>query len=333
MKIGVIFTGGTIGSVLDASGYIGPKDGTTFRVLQMYQEKYGNDIEFVTVEPYRVLSENLSAKHLLRLFETVRTMLREGAVDGIIVTHGTDTLQYGAAMLGYVFGASPVPIVLVSSNYVLDDTRANGLANFYYGVEFIKEQCGTGVFVSYQNTGENPLIHRATRLQPLVPYSDYVASVQNRWYGIFKNGHYISNSEYDVKNGQVTMFSEVDEVQLKEDASEILWIHPFVGMTYPIVGEPVQAVLHSSYHSGTICVENPLKAFMEQMQERQIPVYLTGLLTGENAYETVKEYVKMGMIPLQTSSEVAQFCKLWLALSNGFDVQMIMNTSVAEDWV
>ncbi len=332
MKICVIFTGGTIGSVLDESGYIGPKEGTTFRVLQMYQDQYGDDIEFEVVEPYRVLSENLSAKHLMCLFETVRSVLRKN-VDGVIVTHGTDTLQYGAAMLGYVFGASKVPIVLVSSNYVLDDERANGLTNFYHGVEFIKRNCGRGVFVSYCNEGESPMIHRATRLQPLVPYSDYVASVCDCWYGKFENGHYISNPEYDVKDGQVALFAEEEQVCLTETASQILFIRPYVGMPYPTVKENVQVVLHSSYHSGTICVGENLERFMGQMQERKIPVYLTGLLTGEHAYETVKEYKQMGMIPLQTSGEVAQYCKLWLALSNGLDVWEVMGKPVAEDWI
>ena len=54
MKIGVIFTGGTIGSVLDESGYIGPKDGTTFRVLKQYEDEYNEDVQFDAIEPYRI---------------------------------------------------------------------------------------------------------------------------------------------------------------------------------------------------------------------------------------------------------------------------------------
>ena len=74
MKIGVVFTGGTIGSVLDETGYIGPKDGTPFRVLRLYQEQFETDLEFETREPYRILSENLEAKNVLSLVEAVQEL-------------------------------------------------------------------------------------------------------------------------------------------------------------------------------------------------------------------------------------------------------------------
>lgn len=333
MRICVIFTGGTIGSVLDETGYIGPKEGTTFRVLKQFEEEYNEDIEFEIIEPYRILSENLDAGHLTKLFSAVKDVLEKNEVDGIIVTHGTDTLQYGAAMLGYVFGGATIPIVLVSSNYVLDDIRANGLINFRYAVEFIKGQYGAGVFVSYCNKGESPTIHRGTRLQPLVPYSDYVASVQDTWYGRFEKGDYIPNSEYRVIDGQVALCSDDKKIQLRKDAREILFIHPSIGMTYPKLTDEIRVVLHGSYHSGTIGVGESLQRFVQETRQLQTPIYLTGLLSGADAYETVQAYRDLGIRPLHTSSEIAQYCKLWLALSNELDIECVMGTSVAEDWI
>ncbi len=333
MKICTIFTGGTIGSVLTQEGYIGPREGTPFRLLQMYQEQYDTDVVFETVEAYRILSENLNGDYLTSLFQAVQHVLDCGDIDGIIVTHGTDTLQYGAAMLGYVFGASTIPIVLVSSNYVLGDARANGLANFHYAVEFIKGQYGKGVFVSYRNTGENPTIHRATRLQPCIPCSDYVASVLNSWYGRFENGNYISNPEYHVKEGRVALFENGRDVKLTKTADAILYLHPQVGMCYPQLDEQTKVILHGSYHSGTICVDHTLQQFVGVAQQYGIPIYLTGFTSGTDAYETVQIYEEMGVQILHTSSQVAQYCKIWLALSNGLDVASIMQVSAAEDWV
>ncbi len=333
MKICVMFTGGTIGSVLDETGYIGPKEGTTFRVLQLYQEKFETEVEFETVEPYRILSENLGAETIIKLVKSVRDVLEQDKWDGIVITHGTDTLQYGAAMLGYLFGDAGIPIVMVSSNYVLEDERANGLVNFQYAVEYIKLQKGKGVFVSYCNKGEYPTIHRGTRLQPLIPYSDYVASVKDSWYGRFENGNYISNSAYAVKEGQESLLEDVQEVCLSEISDAVLFLHPYVGMQYPHLTDKVKAVLHGSYHSGTISVGEELQGFLKKTKEREIPVYLTGLLQEEKAYETVREYKKLGILPLHTSSEVAQYCKLWLAVSNGLDIKEVMSRSVAEDWI
>ncbi len=333
MKICTIFTGGTIGSVVDESGYIGPKGTSSFLVLDLYKKKYGTDIQFETIEPYRVLSENLSADNLLKLIETIRIVLERDSVDGIVVTHGTDTLQYGAAVLGYIFANVKIPIVLVSSNYVLEDSRANGLVNFYSAIEFIKGKYGNGVFVSYCNSKECPTIHFATRLQPSISYSDYVASVQDAWYGRFEDGIFILNREYALAMEQTALLDWKERIHLTENTNQILWIKPYVGMCYPTVGNDVKVILHGSFHSGTICVRQSFQTFMEHVNERRIPVYLTGLLTGTQAYETVKEYGRIGVIPLHTSAEVAQYCKLWLALSNDLNLSEVMGRAIANDWI
>lgn len=333
MKVCVVFTGGTIGSVLDESGYIGPKEGTPYRLLELYKSRYDTDVTFEMVEPYRILSENLDGQHLEQLFAAVREVLKRDDLDGVIVTHGTDTLQFGAAMLGYVFGGSDIPIVLVSSNYVLEDNRANGLVNFHYALEFIKASSGKGVFVSYCNQGDFPTIHRATRLQPAVPLSDAVSSVMNSWYGRFENGNFIINPEYHIMDGQDALFETDATVRLSNVSEAILYVRPFVGMQYPDIREGVRVVLHGSYHSGTIAVLDELDHFVKETNIRNIPIYLTGLLTGTDAYETVEVYEKMGVRALHTSAEVAQYCKLWLTLSNGLNVDAIMGKSVAEDWV
>ena len=43
---------------------------------------------------------------------------------------------------------------MVSSDYPLEDQRANGLVNFICGVDFIREKNYNGVYVSYKNKGE-----------------------------------------------------------------------------------------------------------------------------------------------------------------------------------
>ena len=66
---------------------------------------------------------------MLFLAKYIKEQIESEKYDGIIITHGTDTLQYTSAMLGYMFDDVSIPIVLVSSNYVLEDKRANGLIN------------------------------------------------------------------------------------------------------------------------------------------------------------------------------------------------------------
>ena len=111
MRIGVVFTGGTIGSRIDQSGYISAVREAPFLLLEMYREQYGDDVDFFVEEPYCILSENLQADHLLRLAACVESMLEQEDLEGIVITHGTDTLQYSAAFLGYIFGGAKIPVI------------------------------------------------------------------------------------------------------------------------------------------------------------------------------------------------------------------------------
>lgn len=336
MKIGIIFTGGTIGSRIDQSGYISAMEAAPFLLLEMYREQFGNDIDFMVEEPYCVLSENLRADNLLRLAADVETMLEKEDIEGIIITHGTDTLQYTSAFLGYVFGGAKIPVVIVSSNYVLEDSRANGFTNFNYALEFIKGGFGEGVFVSYCNEDGFPTLHRAVRLQPPMAYSDGVFSVGNSWYGRFFDGFYEQNPDYQEREGIKSVLEFMEEEQqfaLAENTAEILRIVPYVGMTYPELSQDVKVVLHESFHSGTISINEELKKFAEQANFLGVPIYLTGLSRQENHYETVKVYESLGIRILPESAVIAQYCKIWMTLSNHWDLDTVMRTPVAGDFI
>ena len=151
MNILVIFTGGTIGSAV-SDGWISPSDDMKYLLLEKYREKTGDDIEFDTLNPYTILSENLTAEYLNMLTDCVKKNI--SLYDGIIVAHGSDTLQYTAAALSLVLGNDIVPVMLVSSNYPLEDERANGTDNFIAATEFITAKAGKGVFISYKNKNE-----------------------------------------------------------------------------------------------------------------------------------------------------------------------------------
>lgn len=333
MRICTIFTGGTIGSRVSGEGVISPHSSMVYRLLDSYTRQYGADIEFSVEEPFQILSENLSAENLLHLINTVSNVLNNVKPDGIVITHGTDTLQYTAAILGYIFAKTDVPIVLVSSNYVLDDSRANGLINFKSALDFIKGAYGNGVFVSYQNTGDVPAIHWGTRLQPAEAFSDSVYSVSQSWFGKFEGGKFIYNKQFNRNIEQYKLFSSYEDIKLSKCTNQILRIIPYPGMSYPELTENIKVVLHESYHSGTIAISRQLEDFARKAQKLNIPVYLTGLLMNEVKYETVEIYRSYGIKPLEESSVISQYCKLWLALSNNLDIIEVMNRNLAWDWV
>ena len=288
-----IHTGGTIGSRINEKGVAVPEAAAEGR------------------RPYTILSENLCAEYLNLLLEEVGDVLRDPETEGIVITHGTDTLQYSAAMLQEVFANAACPIMLVSANYVPEDPRSNGAVNREYAYRFIREKRGCGVFVSYQNPGEALTIHAGDRLLEHEVFSDRVESLPGQWYGKYspEDGTYTANPEYGRNE------SKADGKHPKLSDGTVLWLRPYPGMLYPSIPKEMRAVLLGSYHSGTIAVNDGLRSFLKEASERKIPLYLCGLSRAATVYETSAAYESLGILPIYDESPITAYCRLWLRYS------------------
>lgn len=310
-KIKMIFTGGTIGSTLNA-GVIRPDGEKPRALLEAFREKYHVDFtEFADYdEPYTILSEHLDGAHLSKLIRAVACAISQG-YRGIIITHGTDTLQYTAAALGYAFGIGSVPIVLVSSNYPIEDPRANGVENLYGAVCWLKDSFAGGVWVSYKNEGAPVQIHRGSRLLAHPQGSDRVESVSQNAGFYDAQWKFNFNADYtEKKDAILPLFPE------KELTSpNILWIKPHPGMVYPALTEGVAGIIHETYHSGTLNLDEA-GAFFRQAQELGIPVFVTGTAPGD-IYESAADFQLYDLRLVPGRSAISVYMKLWLTLACG----------------
>lgn len=267
LRILVIFTGGTIGSSV-SNGYISTDVQKRYKLLEMYQSNADKEIDFKLLEPYTMISENLTGESIARLCTVVKDNLSE-EYDGVIITHGTDTLQYSACALGYYLQTVKIPVLLVSSNYVLDDGRANGLVNFIASVSFIEQKAGTGVFVPYRNDDGIVYIHRGTRLLPHRPYSDNIYSIDDQYYAVYDADadEIRKNQKYHASDNKVI---NVTSLPAKWN-SDIMRIFPYPGFQYSNLKMDQnykympKAALLDTYHSGTLCSEeDDLELFLTQ---------------------------------------------------------------------
>ncbi len=312
MKILTIFTGGTIGSArrgAPESGVISPDSACSYALLNMYSSSHG-DVEFETACPYTILSENLRAENLNSLCDCISA--RDlSAFDGVIVTHGTDTLQYTSSFLGFAFADSKTPVVLVSANYPLEDKRSNGFANFTAAVDFIRSKEGVGVFAAYKNNGENPRIHRAQRLLAFDAYSDRLKSVFGEYYGEIIDGKFVKNTAYSEDENT---FAPALPIRLCEP-SGIIFIRPYVSMTFPKLSRDTKAVLLEGWHSGTLPTDDDsFVQFCKCAESIKIPVYLTGAQSGF-FYESKLKFDELNIRVLPPVSPIAAYMRLWLEIS------------------
>ncbi|MDM5297031.1 type II asparaginase [Bacillus pumilus] len=150
-NIKVLATGGTIAgssdSDTDTTGYKSGSLGIDKVIASVPQIK---DIANVTGEQVaNVGSENVDNALLLTLAKRVNHLLKDDKVDGIVITHGTDTLEETAYFLHLVV-KSEKPVVVVGSMRPASAISADGPLNLYQAVKIAstKEAKGKGVMVT-----------------------------------------------------------------------------------------------------------------------------------------------------------------------------------------
>ena len=152
----VVFTGGTIGSIA-TGGTINTSESTSFKLIQLFEQHYENhrQIHFDTIQPLQILSENLAPAAWKTLIAAIEAA-RPDQYDGIIITHGTDTLAYTACALSFYFNAAKIPMLLVSSDYPLDHPKPTGLKTLSAPLNLSCKKARPGVFVPYRNQQQIP---------------------------------------------------------------------------------------------------------------------------------------------------------------------------------
>ena len=335
-KILLVFTGGTIGSVA-TGGTIKPSENAPYQLLQLFQGQYldSASVQFDTLQPIQILSENLAPPAWKIIIDAVESA-QPKHYDGIIVTHGTDTLAYTAAALSFYFNALALPLLLVSSDYPLDNPQGNGLANFICAVEFIKQRVANGVFVPYRNAGKTMEIHLGAHLTCSLQLSGDFYSVQCKSFMQFGVQQFTPVNTALLES-YTSRAQDPDENPMRyvnllkpEFSSRILMVKPYPGLDYSHFNlAAVDAVLHDLYHSGTACStrqwgdNHSLVEFIKRCSDKEIPVYLAPAIQSENAYQSTRELIEHGAAVIWNMSIEAAYVKLTLAYGNYSDKQQI----------
>lgn len=141
-EILILTTGGTIASRTDAPLMAGPA------LVQAVPELV--DYATITVEEFSVIgSSSMTPDHWSALAKRINTLFFENdSLTGIVITHGTDTLEETAYFLNLTV-QSGRPVVLVGSMRSANETSADGPSNLINAVR---------VAVSDQSVGQGVLV-------------------------------------------------------------------------------------------------------------------------------------------------------------------------------
>jgi L-asparaginase len=149
-KVVILATGGTIaGSGATSTTTVGYKAATV--PVQALIDAVPELKKVATVrgeQVFQIASQNMTNDNWLKLAKRINELLQQPDVDGIVVTHGTDTLEETAYFLNLVT-KSDKPVVIVGAMRPSTALSADGPINLYNAVLIAgsKEAVGKGVLV------------------------------------------------------------------------------------------------------------------------------------------------------------------------------------------
>jgi L-asparaginase len=88
------------------------------------------DVADLEMQPLFALdSGDMQPKHWLAIARDVHRALGRDDLQGIVITHGTDTMSFTASALAFLLGPIPKPVVLTGAQKPLSDVRTDARTN------------------------------------------------------------------------------------------------------------------------------------------------------------------------------------------------------------
>lgn len=143
MSITLLATGGTIACVPTANG-LAP--GLTARNLISYLPASQQSLVTGWEDVFSMDSSNIQPEEWCRLARAVDQALQVS--DGVVITHGTDTMAYTAAALTYMLRNLSKPVILTGSQLPMSAPLSDAPGNLSLAVEACRQKV-PGVYVCF----------------------------------------------------------------------------------------------------------------------------------------------------------------------------------------
>lgn len=298
-KVKLFGTGGTIASRLDyRTGAVIP----AFSPGELYGAvpELADICNLETEKIFAVFSENMGPKQYIALAKAIGKEIENG-VDGIVIGHGTDTLQHTGAALTFMVQNSPVPIVLVGSQRSSDRPSSDAALNLMHAMTAAGHSDIAEVMVCMfgPTSDEYGLLHKGTRVRKM--HSSYRSTF--RTIGdtpiamISRKGETLIHKEYKHRRKD----KEVTILPYFSDKVTMLYYYP--GMKPDVLDAMIDAGYKGIIFVGTGLghVNKELYPAIERAQAKGVHMYMTlQTIWGYVhmfVYDTGRDMMAKGIIP------------------------------------
>ncbi|MFO0970862.1 MAG: asparaginase domain-containing protein [Candidatus Saccharimonadales bacterium] len=307
-RIEVVYAGGTISSITTDAGH---REGGHEQDLIVLLKEHSDTTATLGIEigarafVYTGLSENLTREDQLHIAEQVGISIAGEESDGVLVSHGTDSLEQTALLFHEMFGEyareHDKKVIITASNENLDHPNTDAWGNLEFALRSFDSGEQGGVYVAFHDrlipaneVVKIPYINGASTFvsKNSQEYQEAVATQQSVADKLIKD---LREVVTDCK-GQPQEVCVYGVNTIRSDHQELL--------DY-VQAHDVQAVLLILYHSGTANTLTPSQSvaeLVEKLRKEKGVVFFGVTETGEptdlRKYETSVALREAGVVPL-----------------------------------
>ncbi|AMA00610.1 asparaginase [Corynebacterium glutamicum] len=143
-KVAVITTGGTIACTSDANGHLLPTVSGADLLAPIAPRFNGAQIAFEIHEINRLDSSSMTFEDLDSIIATVHKVLEDSDVVGVVVTHGTDSMEESAIAVD-TFLDDPRPVIFTGAQKPFDHPEADGPNNLFEACLIASDPSARGI--------------------------------------------------------------------------------------------------------------------------------------------------------------------------------------------
>jgi glutamyl-tRNA(Gln) amidotransferase subunit D len=323
-RVSVISTGGTIASRVDyRTGAVQPA--LTAEDLHCFVPEISNIARIEAKVLCSEFSENIGPSHWKEMAYAALTELKKG-VEGVVFSHGTDTMGYTAAALSFALRDLSSPVVFVGAQRSSDRPSSDAALNLIAATTIgARAPFAEVVVAMHQSSSDEYVsIHRGTRVRKChTSARDAFKSVDPKPLGRLN----LKSLELDVLSETLQERNQSRDVKVMakfEEKVALLKFHP--NFNPNIIDwyreEGYRGVVLEGTglgHVGRSCFESLKRAIDAGMLVCMTSQCIWGSVN-MNVYETGRDLLALGVIPLGDMISETAYVKLMWVLGQTSDI-------------